>query len=306
MMKRLAVVGASGLLGQYVASEAIERGYEVLGTYLSEQILADFEKVRMDIREGEETAISLGSFSPDVVVLTAAMTNVDECERKPEAAWKANVEGTMNVTRACREMGVPLLYVSTDYVFNGMNEVPYAEADPPDPLGTYARTKLEGERLVLNASRDNLVCRVSVVYGWNRVSTKNNFVTWVIESLRAGKRISLFSDQWASPTYAPFCARLLLDLLSKKRGKLDDHREERGIFHTSGRQCLDRYAFGLRIAEVFGLDDTLIKGVEARSANLLAERPMRSCLSVRKVEAELNMRIPSIEESLEHMQVAEV
>jgi len=305
-MKKLVITGASGLLGQYVVSEARKRGYEVAGTYLSGDLLLDIEKVRLDIRNREETERMLKSYDPDGVIHTAAMTGVDECERRPDAAWKINVEGTLNVVQTCKNINSPVIYVSTDYVFNGMKESRYKETDIPDPLNIYARTKLEGERITLDASPQNLVCRVSVLYGWNRVSSKKNFVTWVIESLRNGKRISLFEDQKTSPTYAPFCAGLLIDLLFSKKRKCDTTDDGRGIYHTSGSECIDRYNFGLKIAEVFDLDDSLISRVRSRDLNLPAERPISSCLDVGKVERELDIRIPSLEDSLEEMRKEEL
>lgn len=305
-MKRLAVIGASGLLGQYVVSEALKKGYEVVGTYFSREPLFDIEMVKLDIQDREETESVLRSIDPDGVIHTAAMTSVDECERRPDAARKINVEGTWNVARTCKTISSPMIYISTDYVFNGMKESRYRETDIPDPLNTYGRTKLEGEKITLNASPKNMVCRVSVLYGWNRVSPKNNFVTWVIDSLRNSRRILLFEDQKTSPTYAPFCARLLIDLLFSKERRSDTQDGGSGIYHTSGRNCIDRYNFGLKIAEVFDLDDSLINRVRSRHLNQSAERPINSCLDVGKIEKELDIRIPSLEDSLESMRKEEM
>ncbi|MFP4170863.1 MAG: dTDP-4-dehydrorhamnose reductase [Methanomassiliicoccales archaeon] len=303
---RVAVVGASGLLGQYLAREAHDRGHEVLGTYNRTRPDLPFRVEQMDITDWEEVKRVLEDFSPDFLLHPAAMTGVDECERYPDAAWKVNVEGTMNTVQACLGLECPVLYVSTDYVFNGLKESPYKEGDFPDPLSIYARTKLEGERATLDASRDNMVARVSVVFGWNRVTGRGNFVTWVIDSLRKGKELSLFRDQRVSPTYAPFAAGHTLDLALSERSALSLFQEEsRGIYHLSGRECIDRYELGLMIADVFELDRSLISEGTLEEMDLTAPRPGYSCLDVGKVEAELDIELPSLREALEHMREVE-
>ncbi|MDH7507809.1 MAG: dTDP-4-dehydrorhamnose reductase [Methanomassiliicoccales archaeon] len=292
-MSRIAVIGASGLLGQYVVSEAGTKGHEVLGTFRN--VPAQFEGVRtefLDITNHDQVESVLGKFEPDQVILSAAQTNVDLCEKNPSEAWSINAEGTLNVASFCQSIGAKLLYVSTDYVFNGMKKGRYSESDDPDPLGIYAQTKLEGERITLDSSSVNLVCRVSTLYGWNRVSKKRNFVTWVIESLRRGESISLFADQFVSPTYAPHCAHVLVSLL-----ECGAH----GIYHTSGPDCLSRYEIGLKVAEVFQLDNSLIRAISTKDSGLVARRPCYSCLDVEKVEEKLGFKMLSLIDGLRRM-----
>ncbi|MDD1773040.1 MAG: dTDP-4-dehydrorhamnose reductase [Methanomassiliicoccales archaeon] len=296
-MRRIAVVGAGGLLGQHVTAEALERGYNVLGTFHDTSVPpSGIEAARLDITDEDETHEVLRRFAPEGVILTSALTNVDYCERNPSKAWAVNAEGTLNVVQACGLVGAKLLYVSTDYVFNGEKGSPYMEFESPDPLSIYARTKLEGERLTMDASTRNLVCRVSVLYGWNKLSPKQNFVTWVIDSLRRGKEVPLFHDQTASPTYAPHCAKVLLGLLESNL---------RGIFHASGPDCASRYDIGMKVAEVFQLDASLVKRTTTEGSKLIARRPACSCLDVGKVERELNMKMLPVEEGLRDMRATE-
>jgi len=295
-MKRVLVIGASGLLGQYVAMEASRRGHEVLGTFHHNGIEGfRFSVLKLDITRREEVDGVVDGFEPDWVVLASAMTDVDGCQRYPDRAFSVNVEGTFNVASACRSAGVKLLYLSTDYVFNGTKGGFYTEEDIPDPQSIYAQTKYEGESVTLDASQDNLVCRVSVLFGWNRVSGKHNFVTWLIEALEAGRTVSLFADQRVSPTYAPACSRALIDLLDSGA---------HGIFHTSGRDCVSRYGMGAVVASVFGLDTSLIRESSMDEAHWLAPRPRRSCLDVRKAEAWLNRSLSTLQPSLEEMREA--
>ncbi|MDD1767211.1 MAG: dTDP-4-dehydrorhamnose reductase [Methanomassiliicoccales archaeon] len=296
-VRRIAVVGAGGLLGQYVAAKALGKGYQVLGTFHDTSIPpSGIEAARLDITDADEARQVLRGFGPEAVILASALTNVDFCERNPSKAWAVNAEGTLNIAQACDLVGARLLYLSTDYVFNGEKGSPYLEFESPDPLSIYARTKLEGERLTMDASTKNVVCRVSVLYGWNRLSQKQNFVTWVIDSLRKGKEVQLFRDQTVSPTYVPHCADVLLGLLESNA---------RGIFHTSGPDCASRYDIGMKIAEVFQLDASLIKSAMTDESKLVARRPACSCLDVGKAEGELNMKMLSVEEGLRDMRSTE-
>ncbi|MBM4237659.1 MAG: sugar nucleotide-binding protein, partial [Euryarchaeota archaeon] len=121
---------------------------------------------------------------------------------------------------------------------------------------------------------------------------KKNFVTWVIDSLRSGKGLPLFDDQLASPTFAPHCARVLLKLLE---------RGSRGVYHTSGPDCLSRHDIGLKVAKAFNLDPSLIRRVPTTDLGLPAKRPRCSCLDVKKTEVETNTKMLSLEEGLEEM-----
>lgn len=302
---RLAVVGATGLVGDHLMKEAESRGLDVLGTYLTNrQKGSSFS--RLDITDKSEMREVLARFRPEGVILTAAVSDVDQCELNPNEAWLVNVEGALNLTEFCAELECPLLFVSTDYVFNGLKGFPYSEGDAPDPISFYGRTKLEGERLVLDASPLNLVTRVSVVFGWRGNSTRDNLVLKILRRLRAGKEVELFNDQWNSPTYAPGCASLMLDLLSRDRGLMEMFEgDDRSIFHLSGKDCLTRYELGLRVAEIFDLDSSLIRSIGLEEADLVGPRPRMSCLSVAKVEAKLNTRIASLNEALEDMRSKE-
>ncbi|MEM2944511.1 MAG: SDR family oxidoreductase [Methanomassiliicoccales archaeon] len=297
-MNRIAVIGASGLLGQYLVEEAVKNGHEVLGTFRNVPVsFRNAETEFLDIRDALQVEQLLGKFEPDGIALAAAVTNVDLCEKNPSEAWNINAEGTLNVATSARNLSAKLLYVSTDYVFNGLKCGKYVETDIPDPLNIYAQTKLEGEKITLDASEANLVCRVSTLYGWNRISQKENFVTWIINSLRRGNPISLFTDQFVSPTYAPHCAHILLRLLESRAN---------GIYHTSGPDCLSRYHIGLKVSDVFNLDKSLIHSMTSRDSNLIAKRPPRPCLSVMKTEVDLMMKTLTLEEGLEDMRRSEV
>lgn len=288
------MIGASGLLGQHMMGAGNELGLAMTGTYNTVNTMAG--TIQMDITDIDSVSRGLQAACPELVVLCAAMTNVDQCEREPDAAYKVNVEGALNVAAECRSSGAKMIYISTDYVFNGFKGARYHEFEPADPLSIYAKSKLEGERVTLDASRDNLVCRVSVVYGWNRLGRKDNFVSWIISSLRNGQEVRLYDDQFVSPTYAPAAAR---DILELGLGKL------RGICHTSGPDCLSRYDIGKLVAETFGLDVSLIRAVSTAEMPLLAKRPAVSCLGVDLAESELGRPMVDLRKGLAMMRESE-
>jgi len=296
-MKRMMVIGASGLLGQYVAGQAASRGYEILGTYMNNTIRSpDFALQHLDITQADEVSRVLTDFKPDWVVHASALTSLDYCETHPTDSWNVNVEGTLNIAVACKRLKAKLLYASTDYVFNGEKGERYFEFDVPDPSNVYARTKLEGERITMDASFENIIARVSALYGWNRMSRKHNFVTWVLDTLRSGKEIKLLADQFVSPTYAPQCASVLLTMLERKG---------MGLYHASGPDCLDRYEMGMRIAEAFKLDIGLIRKATRNEISLPARRPPCSCLDTSKLEGEFNIRTTTLSKGLEEMSSTE-
>lgn len=295
-VSKVAIIGGSGLLGQYLVAEEGARGHEVVSTYHAGNACPGARAVYLDMTDQQAVESFIGSESPDRVVLSAALTDVDECERKPQSAFSINVEGTMNVAAACKDSGAPLLYVSTDYVFNGFKGAKYYEFETPDPLSIYSKTKLEGERITIDSSKRNAVCRVAVLYGWNRLSAKDNFATWVIRSARAGKEIGLFEDQFVTATYAPHCAKVLSQV---------SDRGLKGVFHASGPDCLSRYQMGTIIAEVFGLDRSLLRPSKLEDAKFMAKRAQNSCLNTENLEAQLDLSMMSFRAGIEDMKATE-
>jgi dTDP-4-dehydrorhamnose reductase len=291
-MVRSLVIGGSGLLGRQLVRELEDSGEEVLSTYNSNEASGPKKGcVKLDVRDTDAVFGLISSFSPRHVYLPAAMTNVDQCERSPTQAWDINAEGTMSVAKACKTAGAKLLYVSTDYVFNGMKGSRYYEFDNPDPINIYGQTKLEGERCVLDADKHNLICRVSVLYGSNE-GGKDNFVTWLIKELGKGNKVRVFHDQFVSPTYAPHCAAFLTKLMRS---------EAKGVYHTSGPDCINRYDMAVAVAKEMDLDASLIEKVKTSDAGLLAPRPMISCLSVDMAESEFDTTMMSFDDGLREM-----
>jgi len=295
-LKKLLVVGASGLLGSKVVAHARVK-YKVAGTCNPEcDGKSDWRLESLDIGSKDEIERLFEEVKPEIVIMTAAMTNVDACEREPLKANRVNATGPELVARSCRKAEARLVHVSTDYVFDGSKSRKYREDDVPRPLSVYGMSKLAGERAVLSTLPEAVVARTAVLYGWSPLEDKGNFVTWVLKKLRAGERATLFQDQWISPTFADDLAKALLDLSGMSVS---------GTWHVAGPDCLDRPGCGRLIAKVYGLDEKLVAPVPSSSVSLPAKRPRNSCLDVSKVEKLLNRKMVSFEEGLKTMKEQE-
>ena len=297
LLEKLLVVGASGLLGSKVFSLAGGK-YDTRGTCNPEADGCPSLRLdEMDIGSKEDVDRIFDKLRPDIVILTAAMTNVDACERTPSLANRVNASGPGLVARACRRTGARLIHLSTDYVFDGMKTRGYTEGDVPRPISVYGSSKLAGEKAVMNELEGAIVARTAVLYGWNNLEGKDCFVSWVLRKLRGKEKATLFKDQRISPTFADDLAAALLGLAQ---------RNVSGLYHVAGPDCLDRPACGRLIAQVFGLDENLVIPVESQSVSLPARRPKYSCLDSSKLEKLLNRKMVSFEDGLRTMKEQEL
>ncbi len=297
-LKRLLVIGATGLVGSKVAELAPSFGYEPHCTQNARRGPYP-NSYNLDITDRAATIGLVDMVCPEAIIHTAALHNVDYCETHKDEAVRVNVEGTRNLTDAASKTGSRLVYVSTDYIFDG-RKGHYVESDPPNPLHHYARTKLDGERVVSGLSSYS-ISRPSVIYGWSSLEKSSvpsssgkslNFAMFVLDKCRKGETVRAVNDQFSSPTFADNLAEALLRIAASRAN---------GIFHTAGRSCLSRYEFALRIAETFGYPSSMIQPIASKELNQLAERPKTSCLAVDRAEQALGMRFLTAEEGLVRM-----
>lgn len=213
-----------------------------------------------------------------IAIHLAAKTNVDACEEdkildKNGPAWKINVEGTKNVIEACQKSNKKIIYISTDYVFDGTKES-YTEEDEPSPINWYGQTKYEGERLVKSSGLSFLICRLAYPYR-AKFDAKKDFVRTIIDKLKNKERVNLMIDHIFTPTFIDDIADAIKVLI---QGNYE------GIFHLTGSQFLSPYEAGVEIARVFKLDSSLIG--ETTSLKYLkdrAPRPLKLAISNDKI-----------------------
>jgi dTDP-4-dehydrorhamnose reductase len=287
---RVAVTGANGLLGGAAVARLLAAGgHELLalGRGPCRLPAGPFVWADADLGDGRSVERALVAFGAQAVLHAGAWTDVDACERDPEGAWRVNVNGTEQVSRACRALRARLVAVSTDYVFDG-TAGPYGEDDLPNPRGVYARTKRCGEEAALLLVPDCAVARVAIVYS-GRPGAKSTFATQVVEKLSRGEPVKAFHDQSVTTTLAANGAAMCLELLLET--------EYRGVLHTSDATVLDRVEFARRVARTFGLEGEIVP-VRTADVKLLAPRPLRGGLRVDRAAALLRNRPLGIDEAL--------
>jgi dTDP-4-dehydrorhamnose reductase len=282
-MERLFITGGSGLLGSKFIT--ITGDYEIITTYNTNP---KDNAVKLDITREDDVLAKIETLNPDLVIHSAALTNVDYCEDHQEEADKINSQGTLNLVKACKKTDSKLIYVSTDFVFDGKKGM-YSEDEKTNPLSYYAKSKLKGEEYIQNSDLDYAIARVSVLYGWH---TNFNFVTWVINELKAGNEINIVTDEYNSPTLADNAAEAILNIYSKDKG---------GIYHIAGDERINRFDFAKNIASVFELDETLINPILSEELIRSAPRPMDSSLSVEKARNNLDIKLLNTKDGLKEM-----
>jgi dTDP-4-dehydrorhamnose reductase len=286
---KLLITGASGLYGSKLAKIAVERGIEVYSCDIQElPVCGNF--VKFDVSNRELVDEAFRRVKPDVVVHAATLTDVDKCELNKALAWRINVEGTRNIVKAAEKTGSFLVYVSTDYVFDGEKGM-YTELDAPNPINYYGLTKLEAEGLV-KAQKEYCIARPSVIYGATPAAGKVNFALWLIETLRKGEHVKIITDQWNTPTLNTNLAEMTLEVA--------EHRLT-GTFHLCGATRVSRFEFAQLIAEAFVLDKRLIDPVFSSQFKWPAKRPMDSSLDTAKAQRTLKNKPLEISEALERL-----
>lgn len=256
------VTGANGQLGRRFVE--LYRDESVAGTREGGPGV-----VTVPLERPEEAAQSVRRLAPDWVLHAGAMTDVDGCERDPQKARLVNATATGALAAAARDVGARMAYVSTDYVYDGARGS-YRETDATAPLSVYGATKLEGEEAARRELPGVLIGRTSVVFGPH----KKNFVTWLVGELRAARPVRIVDDQRVSPTYTTDLAEQLHALM---------HAGEQGVFHTAGATALSRLDMAREIADVFGLDASLITPIRSNDLKWLARRPPDATLDVSAV-----------------------
>lgn len=266
---KILVTGANGLLGQKLIG-LLQHRHEIqlvaTGRGNNRNPLGSYHYVQMDVTQSDSVSQVFIAQKPDVVIHTAAMTQVDDCEKEKESCWLQNVTAVEYLANACEKHNSFLVHLSTDFVFDGLSG-PYAEDDQPNPLSYYAESKLASEQLILKSKVRAAIARTMLVYGIAHDMSRSNIILWVKKNLEEGKKIRVVNDQWRMPTLAEDLAKGCI-LLAEKQ--ID------GIFHLSGKDMLTPYDMALQTADFFKLDKTLIEEVDGSIFSQPAKRPAKT------------------------------
>ncbi len=244
----------------------------------------------LDITDREKLLKTVSEVKPHAIIHTAAYTDVDGCEANRDLAWRVNAEATRSIAEASAENGSHMVYVSTDYVFDGEKGL-YVEEEQTNPVNYYGFTKLKGEEYVKKYAMEWCIARTSVVYGWSPTG-KPNFATWVINSLKQGREVKALTDQYVSPTLNTNLAEMLLEIAERKIT---------GVVHTAGATRVSRHEHALKLAEAFDLKKELVKPATMSDIPWKAKRPRDSSLNVSKALNMLNAKPLSLDQALQEM-----
>lgn len=280
---KILLTGANGLLGQKLVALLLPQpAVELVATGRGPNRLAPyFPALRyrpLDVTDAAQVRQVLAAEQPDCLIHTAAMTQVDDCELNPDACWQQNVTAVAHLAAACAELGIHLIHLSTDFIFNGEHG-PLAEDAEPDPLSHYGRSKLAAERVVqATPGLRWVIARTVLVYGTLLGGGRSNIVQWVRDSLRNGQAIKVVDDQYRTPTLAEDLA-LGCWLLARQQAQ--------GLFHLSGRELLTPYQMAQQVAAYFELDSSLLERVDASTFSQPGRRPVRTGFLIDKAAREL-------------------
>ncbi len=263
-MRRILVIGAKGMLGRDLV--------EVLSGCPDREVIGwDIDEI--DIREEQETIARIASSRAEIVVNLAAYTDVDGCEQDEEKAFAINAEGMKHVALGALKCGAKVIYLSTDYVFDGKQGKAYLEDDPPNPINVYGRSKLRGEQYARDLVKDALIVRTQWLYG----NHGKNFIASILRLAREKGSLSIVNDQVGSPTYT-------VDL-SKAIAVLIEH-EARGIYHVVNSDFCSWYALGLEVLKLSGMTRVGVTPISTKESGRSAARPAYSVLNTDKLKRE--------------------
>lgn len=284
---KLLITGASGLFGSKLAEIAAARDYQVYSGYGRNRVTSGIP-IQFDVSNKNRVKDVFKKINPEVVVHAAALTDVDKCELNRKLAWRINVEGARNIAEAVKSWNAFLIYISTDYVFNGETGL-YSENDKTNPINFYGITKLRAENLVKELVNNYCIVRTSVIYGAIAATGKINFALWLLHQLKKEKQLKIVTDQWNSPTLNKNLAEMALEVIE---------RNLTGTFHLSGATRISRFDFAKLLAQTFELDENLINPRSVEDSSWVAKRPKDSSLDTAKAQQTLENKPLQIKQAL--------
>lgn len=294
-MKKILITGSNGLLGQKLVYALLKRSdVEVIATSVGASRLVQKEGYTyesLDITKKAEVEAAFKKYSPDVIINTAAMTNVDACETKRDECWALNVTAVEHLKDTIADAGSQclLIHLSTDFIFDGMKGAEYTETDTPNPLSYYALSKYESEQVLLKSHIRWAIARTIIVYGIADNMSRSNIFLWAKDALSKGQKINVVDDQFRSPTLAEDLADGCILIADKN---------VTGIFNLAGPETLSILDLVYKVADFWKLDKSLVTPSKSATLNQPAKRPPYTGLVIDKARKELGYHPRTITEGL--------
>ncbi len=295
-MKKIIITGSNGLLGQKLVYALKERkDVQLIATSVGANRMLDkngYIYESLDITSNAEVNAIVKKYSPDVIINTAAMTNVDACESKREECWALNVTAVQHLVDVIEQeqaKKIHLIHLSTDFIFDGDKGSEYVETDKPNPQSYYAKSKNESEKIVQNSKIKWAIARTIIVYGIVDNMSRSNIVLWGKDALSKGQKINVVDDQFRAPTLAEDLATGCI-LIADKGAT--------GIYHLSGPETMSVLELVYRVADFWKLDKSLVTPTKSATLNQAARRPPYTGFIIEKAKRELGYKPHSFEEGL--------
>ena len=291
-MKTILTTGSNGLLGQKLTEKILaEDRVKLVATSKGANrypVKGGYGYAEMDILNADQVREVIERYSPDAIVHTAAMTNVDICEANKMLCRQLNVDAVQMLISICEEKNIQLIHLSTDFVFDGADG-PYKEEDAVNPVSYYGESKVLAESLLKNSKANWAILRTILVYGITSDMSRSNIVLWAKAALENASPINVVNDQWRMPTLAEDLAEACL-LAVEKNAK--------GIYHVSGKDYMSIADLVRKVADYWGLDQSFINEISSASLNQTAKRPVRTGFVLDKTIKDLDYCPHSFEEGL--------
>ncbi|MBS1951460.1 MAG: dTDP-4-dehydrorhamnose reductase [Cytophagales bacterium] len=287
---KILVTGCNGLLGQkLVELISTTEDHYLIATAKSKLVIPFIGEFHaLDITSSWQVEQVLAATKPDVVINTAAMTQVDQCETEKEKCWLNNVTSVEHLVKACQNVEAHLVHLSTDFVFDGTHG-PLDENEKPNPLSYYGESKWASEKIVEKSNIGWTIVRTVLVYGVTQDMSRSNIVLWVKKNLEEGKKINVVTDQWRTPTLAEDLATGCYLAATKKT---------KGIYHISGSEMMTPYDIAMATADFFKLDKSLIQQTDSTKFTQPARRPPKTGFIIDKAKRELSYTPHSFKQGL--------
>ncbi len=288
---KVLLVGISGLLGKHIFASTPSH-HRVIGTYMTSKAHYP-DSFKLDITKENMVNKVLNEIQPDIVMNAASLGNVDYCEKHQEEAWKVNVVGNENMLSSAKKIGAKYIFFSSNAVFNG-NKPPYREKSTIDPVNFYGKTKAVAEEIILKKYPHNsLILRLTTMYGWNDTRERNNPATWIISRLSKNMPTHVVDDVFNNHLWVGQAANTIWKAID-----LNFYGE---IFHIAGNECISRYEFSKKVAQVFNLDEHLLLPVSSTFFPSITPRPHNTCFDTSKMKKILKIKPLDVSSGLTFM-----
>lgn len=289
---KILITGSNGLLGQKLVHKLkADEEVDLIATARGQNRLkakTGYQYHDLDITIEQQVKQVLGKYNPDVVINTAAMTNVDACEKDKGGCDKLNVDAVRYLVDACREINSHLVHLSTDFIFDG-EDGPYREEDEAKPVSYYGESKLKSEKIVQESGVSHSIIRTVLVYGVAEAMSRSNIVLWAKGALENQQRINVVDDQYRTPTLAEDLAEGCI-LAGKQKAQ--------GVFNISGEGYMSILELVWKVADFWKLDKSLITAVSSNTLSQPAKRPPKTGFVLEKAKSQLGYKPHTFEQGL--------